>query len=203
MVAKVKVLVKGYINLKNKNKGVGWSTIVLIIDGNKKIIVDPGTTKNQKIILDSLKKEGLTVNDITHVFITHSHLDHYRNLGMFPEAVAVDFWGLWKKDSLYYRQWPKRYSNSEWNFTKNIQIVKTPGHDYTCLTFFVNGESKLKGKKIRGIIGICGDVLWKKNFPKLENEPFATNKALLQKSRKIVIQNSDYIIPGHDDIFKV
>lgn len=203
MVAKVKVLVKGFINLSDKSRGCGWSSIVLIRDGKKKIIVDPGTVHKPKIILDSLKKENLTVNDITHVFITHSHLDHYRYLGMFPKAIAVDFWGNWDKEYLYFNEWSNTYSRSKGNFSENIHIVKTPGHDPTCLTFFVKGEAKLNNQKVKGIIGICGDVFWKKNFPKLEEEPFATNKSLLKKSRDLVIKHSDYIIPGHDDLFKV
>lgn len=203
MVTKVKILIKGSIEIIDDSKGRGWSTMVLICDGKHKIIVDPGTVKNQKVIHDSLKKENLTVDDITHVFITHSHLDHYRNLGMFPKAIAVDFWGNWDKEYLYFSDWSNKYSNSKGNFTKNIHIIKTPGHDATCLTFFVKGETNLNNQVVKGIIGICGDVFWKKDFPKLEEEPFATDKPLLLKSRNLVLKYSDYIIPGHDDLFKV
>ncbi len=202
MVAKINVLVKGYINLENDIKGKGCSTIVLIVDGHKKIIVDPGTTKTQTTIIDALRKENLTVDEITHVFITHSHLDHYRNLGMFPKAIAVDFWGEWRGDALYYRGWFEKYS-AEGNFSKNISIVKTPGHDPTSLTFFVKGELELNNKNLNGVVAICGDVFWKKDFPKIEDEPFATNKKQLSRSRKMILEYADYIIPGHDDVFKV
>jgi hypothetical protein len=55
-MTKVKVLIKGFIDM---DKMKAWPTITLILDGKKKIITDPGTVKNQKIITDALKQEGL------------------------------------------------------------------------------------------------------------------------------------------------
>jgi len=203
MVAKVKVLIKGYIELLSEFQGRVRPTIVLIDNGVNKIIVDPGTVKSQNIIHNALKKENLTVNDITHVLITHSHLDHYRNLGMFPNAIAIDFWGYWIKDTTKLFNRSEHDSNSKFKILKDIQVLKTPGHDYSCVTFFVNGETIFEGKVVRGVIAICGDVFWKEDFPLLEDEPFATDKSLLKKSRELVLNNSDYIIPGHDDIFNL
>mgnify|MGYP002338702115 CR=1 FL=1 len=121
---------------------------------------------------------------------------------MFPNAIAIDLWGYWIKDKARLVEWPRDYSGRNDNVLKDIQAVKTPGHDDSCLTFFVNGKTKFKNKTVEGIIAICGDVFWKKDFPKLEEEPFAENKEVLKKSRELVLKNSDYIIPGHDDVFK-
>ncbi|MFP4645964.1 MAG: MBL fold metallo-hydrolase [Candidatus Woesearchaeota archaeon] len=201
MKPKVKVLVKGHIKLSDDSHGRGWSTTVLIDDGENKIIVDPGTVESHDIIHKALEQENLSVNDITHVIITHSHLDHYRNLGMFPEAIAVDIWGYWIKDRAELVEWPETYSRFEPSFSQDIHIVRTPGHDDSSLTVFVDGETTLDGKQTSGIIAICGDVFWKKDFPSLEDEPFATDTTVLKQSRKLVLDNSDYIIPGHDDMF--
>jgi len=54
------------------------------------MVVDPGNLKNKKILVDALKKEGLTIDDVNIVCITHSHLDHYRNIGMFPGAKTLN-----------------------------------------------------------------------------------------------------------------
>ena len=201
IMAKVKVLIKGLINLEEMR---AWPSSALIIDNEKIIITDPGTVKSQKVITDALEKEGLTVNDITHVFITHSHLDHYRNIGMFPEAISIDMWGEWIADKFNPKEWPSKFDETNFgSFSDSIHVIKTPGHDESNLTFFVKGTSKFKGNEISGMIAVCGDVFWKKDFPKLEEEPFATDKKNLQKSRTLVLKNADYIIPGHDDIFKV
>jgi len=55
------------------------------------MIVDPGVLESQQILIDKLKEQELSVNDINIVCITHSHIDHYRNIGMFPEAKHWSF----------------------------------------------------------------------------------------------------------------
>lgn len=78
-MAKVKVLIEGYA--KELKKGwVATSTTCLVTTGDKKIITDPGC--NRKKLLEALKKEGLTTNDINYVFLSHCHPDHI--LGNYP-----------------------------------------------------------------------------------------------------------------------
>ena len=50
------------------------------------------------------------------------------------------------------------------------------------------------------MVAICGDVFWKENYP--ENDEYASNGEALEESRKKVLALADYIIPGHDDIYK-
>lgn len=182
-MAEVKILLEGY--LFSETKGRTRPTMSLVQDKNINMVVDPGVVKNQKIIIDALKKEGLKIADINYVFITHSHLDHYRNIGMFPKAKIVEYFGIWDKD-IDATNWKK-------NFTNDIKIIKTPGHNYDNLTLLV--------KTTKGIIAICGDVFWKENYPK--KDPYATDLASLQKSRGKVLKLANYIIPGHGKMFKV
>lgn len=179
---KVKILVKGYIGAEAN--GHSCSTISLVQDSGFNIIVDPGTTKNQNVIIRALKKEKLKTDDINIVFITHAHIDHYRNIGMFPKAKTLDFWG-WTNGDV-----EKKASSI---ITKHIKIIKTPGHSHDSMTMLV--KTKL------GKITICGDVFWKKDFPKKDS--YANNLKLLTKSRKKILKLADYIIPGHGDMYKV
>jgi glyoxylase-like metal-dependent hydrolase (beta-lactamase superfamily II) len=78
-------------------------------------------------------------------------------------------------------------------FTEDIKIIKTPGHDYSCITLLVKTD--------KGTIAICGDVFWKENFP--ETDPYASDKEKLKESRKKVLKIADYIVPGHADMYKV
>ncbi|EKD57080.1 MAG: metallo-beta-lactamase [uncultured bacterium] len=197
-MTQVKILVQGYLD--NESGGRTCPNVVLIEDGKNKIVVDPGTTKNQKVILDALKKEGLTLKDITYVALTHSHIDHFANIGMFGDKKIIEFFGLW--DGGKCLNWPK--------FT-NIKIIKTPGHAYTGLTFLVIIEPSstseelgffhLGGVKKKTIIAICGDVWWKENYSK--KDPYASDLIELEKSRKKVLKSADWIIPGHGTIFQV
>jgi glyoxylase-like metal-dependent hydrolase (beta-lactamase superfamily II) len=178
----VKVLLKGYLTEDNNNRTS--ATITLIQSKNINIVVDPGILKNKQLLIDALEKENLCINDINWVFITHSHMDHYANLGMFPNAKYLDYWSIWENDT--FRDWNP-------NFTDDIEIIKTPGHCYDGISFLV--------KTRKGLVAIVGDVFWKKDWP--IDDPYATDKFKLAESRKLIKGRADFIIPGHDDIYQV
>jgi glyoxylase-like metal-dependent hydrolase (beta-lactamase superfamily II) len=185
-MAEVKILIQGYLmaDFKDKKKAGTCPTISLIRDQGKNIVVDPGTVKDQKIIRNKLKAEGLTIDDINIVAITHSHLDHYRNIGMFPRAKALDYWGIWERDKI--KKLPAR-------FTNDIEITKTPGHSYDGISLII--------KTKEGKIAIVGDLFWKENYP--QKDPYASDPKKLKTNRKKILALADWIIPGHGDIYRV
>jgi glyoxylase-like metal-dependent hydrolase (beta-lactamase superfamily II) len=184
-MADVKILINGFTTADNPSDDEETrANIVLVRDGKQNIIVDPGLLASQKELVDKLKAEKLKISDIDIVFITHSHMDHYRNIGMFPRAKALDYFGLW--DGL-------AVEDRNNNFSKDIKIIETPGHNYDALTFLV--------KTKKGIIAVCGDVFWKEGGPKVD--PYATDMKKLRESRKKVLKLADHIIPGHGPMFKV
>ncbi len=180
-MAEVKVLIKGY--LAKDTGGHTCATISLVRDQGLNIIVDPGTVKNEKVIINKLKQNNLTPAEINIVFLTHSHLDHYRQLGLFKKAKILDYWGWWLGD--------KNFAASA-RISKNINIIKTPGHSNDGLSMLV--------KTNKGKVAVCGDVFWRKNFPK--NDAYATDRKKLDASRKKILKVADYIIPGHDEMYK-
>jgi glyoxylase-like metal-dependent hydrolase (beta-lactamase superfamily II) len=189
MVAEVKILVEGYTNADSVDRAgeeKTCATITLVRDDGTIMVVDPGVLESQQILIDELAKENLTVKDVNFVCITHSHIDHYRNIGMFPNAKALDFSGVWDKNVC--KDWQE-------NFTTNIQIMKTPGHDYTSITLFVDTDE--------GVVAICGDVFWKENYPaEPQGDAYALDHEKLKQSRKMVLEMADWIIPGHAGIYK-
>ena len=185
-MAEVKILIEGYATADTKETGEErtCSTITLVRDKDIVMVVDPGVLEDQKILIDKLREEGLTINDVNVVCVTHSHIDHYRNIGMFPEAKTLEYWGLWDRNTV-----------EDWNeqFTDDIRIIKTPGHSYDGITLLVKTD--------KGVVAICGDVFWKENFP--EEDPYATDIEKLKESRKKISEMANYIIPGHGKMFKV
>jgi len=186
-MAEVKILIEGYTTADSAVSGgeeKTCPTITLVREGDIIMIVDPGVLENQKMLVDKLNEEGLSVDDINVVCITHSHLDHYRNIGMFAVAKSLEYWGLWDRNTV--EDWKEQ-------FTENIRIIKTPGHSYDSITLLV--------KTNNGIVAICGDVFWKEDFPK--DDPYASDKEKLEESRKKILEVADWIIPGHGKMFKV
>jgi glyoxylase-like metal-dependent hydrolase (beta-lactamase superfamily II) len=182
-MAEVKVLVKGYTTAGSEEEKT-CATISLVKDKDILMVCDPGVLDNQEILIEALKKEGLSVKDINYVFITHSHIDHYRNIGMFPNAKTLEYYGIWEGGTV---------DDWEENFTDDIKIIKTPGHNYDGLTLLVKTE--------KGVVAICGDVFWNENGPK--NDPYASDVDKLEESRKKVLEMADWIVPGHADMFRV
>jgi glyoxylase-like metal-dependent hydrolase (beta-lactamase superfamily II) len=185
-MAEVKVLIEGHTTADAKQSGEETTcpTITLIKDKEIIMVVDPGSLKSQQILVDKLKEEGLRIKDVNWVCISHSHIDHYRNIGMFPDAKTLEYWGIWYEDKV--EDWKEQ-------FTEDIKIIKTPGHNYDGITLLV--------KTKKGIIAIVGDLFWKEYLPK--DDPYASDKKKLEESRKKILEIADYIIPGHGKMFKV
>ena len=190
MSAEVKILVQGFTNADSKAESGGEEktcpTISLVQDGDLVMVVDPGVLDSQQILIDALAKEGLNVNDVNMVCITHSHIDHYRNIGMFPDAKTLEYFGLWNKGIC--EDWQEQFS-------PNIQVLRTPGHDYTSITLFITTEN--------GIVAICGDVFWRENSPEFDhNAKDEKDLKELKNSRELVLRMSDWVIPGHDGMYR-
>lgn len=182
-MAEVKVLIEGYTS-DSSGEEKTCSTISLVKDKDIIMVVDPGVLEDQQMLVDKLKEEELSVNDINVVFITHSHIDHYRNIGMFSKAKTLEYYGLWEGNTV--DDWKEQFSD-------DIKIIKTPGHNYDGLTLLINTD--------KGIVAICGDVFWKEDYPK--NDPYASDKEELEKSREKILKLADYIVPGHAGMYKV
>lgn len=189
MSAEVKILMPGFISadsIAETGEGKTQPTVTLIKDGDIVAVADPGVMENQQVLVDALVQENISLKDVNFVFLTHSHLDHYRNAGMFPDAKIVEYFGVWDKNTV--NEWKKQFS-------PNIKIIKTPGHDYTDITFLIT--------TLDGVIAVCGDVFWREDYPHNPNEDtFALDPVKLAKSREMVIKMADWIIPGHGPMFK-
>ena len=183
MMAEVKVLIKGYASEDSEEEKTS-ATITLVKDKDIIMVVDPGVLPDQKLLVDALKKEGLGVDDVNVVCLTHSHIDHYRNIGMFPKAKTLEYYGLWDRDEV--DDWKEQ-------FTKDIKIIKTPGHNFTSITLLVKTD--------KGIVAIVGDVFWKENLP--EEDDYADEPEKLKETREKILKLADYIVPGHGDMYKI
>src|SRR5215510_245657 len=99
----VTVLIEGYVNAIEGRQfipGVAADgarhvagTVVLIRGEQAIIVVDPGMVTDRALIVAALAKEGVSPQEVTHVFVSHYHPDHTVNIALFPNAEVVDFLG--------------------------------------------------------------------------------------------------------------
>lgn len=193
-MAEIKILVNGYVRDKKGYEQASSNTI-LIFDGNIKVLVDPGS--NARALLAGLKKERIKPADIDIVFLTHYHLDHILNIRLFSKNDIYDGETVYRGDRII------GYSGLVVPKT-NIKIIKTPGHAFE--------HCSLLAQTAKGKIAAAGDVFWWRNEQQQktdresllrQKDPFVKNRAVLQQSRKKILDLADYIIPGHGKMFKV
>jgi len=195
IMAKVKILIKGYAREKDGEEFASSATI-LIQDNNLNIIIDPGM--NREALLGGLAKERLKPEDINFVIVTHTHLDHSLLAGIFENAKILDNSDVYSFDGKIAGH-EGRVSNTD------IEIIKTPGHDQFHCSVLVKTEDL-------GKVVIAGDVFWWADEEEqktdkqslLEHEdPYVKDEKALKESRERILNLADYIIPGHGKMFKV
>ena len=162
------------------------ATVTLVRAGNAVIVCDPGMVKSQQLIIDGLKKHGLGVADITHVFLTHQHTDHSANLGLFPQAKIIDAYGIYHRD-----HW-QEYKNDGYSVGPGVTVIATPGHSNEDLTLLV--------KTVKGTYAIT-HAWWHSDLTPVV-DPSAEAPQKLKASRKRILSEADWIIPGHGGIVR-
>ncbi len=161
------------------------STIALVKGDGVLIVVDPGMVTDAGLITKSLINRNVKSKDITHVFISHHHPDHTINIGLFPNAEVIDFWGKYKGDI-----WQDHKDGYE--LAPGIKVLRTPGH--------TKEDASLVVETGKGIF-VFTHLWW---FPNMtpENDPLAWNQEVLEKHREHILKIADWIVPGHGKMFK-
>ena len=198
-MAEVKVLVKGKHSKNEEGKLVIGSTVTLI-KSSENIIVDTGSFLDKDKIIEELKKENLTPEDINIVVLTHLHLDHLVNTYLFKNAkVFCKFKGTYPGQAHYPSKGylEKAEIADGVKLTEEVEFLLTPGHTPDMVSVVVNTAE--------GKVVIAGDAFPNESFLNLEKQPdpLFMDVEEFNKSRNKILEIADYIVPGHGDIFKV
>ncbi|MFS0894873.1 MBL fold metallo-hydrolase [Microbacterium sp. 179-I 3D3 NHS] len=81
-------LVEGFPGKSSSHGAFGWSSLWLLDDGIRRVLVDAGQPAYIPLIHAGLERHGLTTDDITDVLLTHMHWDHVSNFTMFGQATT-------------------------------------------------------------------------------------------------------------------
>ncbi len=57
------------------NSMAKWGSVYLL-DEERKALIDSGPATSSRVVLDGIKRTGISPQDITYIIVTHIHLDH-------------------------------------------------------------------------------------------------------------------------------
>jgi glyoxylase-like metal-dependent hydrolase (beta-lactamase superfamily II) len=177
--ADLHVLFEGYVG------GRVASTVVLVTDGDSRIVVDPGMVPGQRAILDPLARHGVDPSEVTDVVFSHHHPDHTLNAALFPRARFHDHWAVYQDD-----RWDSRPAEG-FELSRCVRLIETPGHspqDITTLAATAEG------------VVACTHLWWSSAGP--ADDPYAPDRELLRAGRERVLAIASLIVPGHGPAFR-
>lgn len=119
--AAVHVLSDGYVSTREDGEHVG-STVTLITDGDRAIVVDPGMVASRAALLAAIAARGVAPGDVTDMVFSHHHPDHTINAALFPNARIHDHWAIYDGDL-----WIDRPADG-YELSPSIRLLATPGH---------------------------------------------------------------------------
>ena len=184
-MATVEVLIAGHVEDTPAGQSV-HPTVSLVRDEDLVIVVDPGMLSDPALLTDALAEHGVVAADVTHVFVTHHHLDHTRNVGMFPTARVVDV------DSVYDGSLWLEHEGDGHHLTSNVSVIETPGHAQECAALVVRTDE--------GTV-VLTHAWWFADMTPVQ-DPLAWDQSALEESRRRILEIADVVVPGHGAAFR-
>ena len=163
------------------------SSVVLVQDGDARIVVDPGMVAHTRLILDPLVALSVRPESVSHVFLSHHHPDHTINIALFPNAEVVDFWARYVGD-----EWLD-HDGDGYRLSPHAQLWLTPGHTEEDASLIVEAED--------GVYAMTH--AWWRSDRTPEVDTYAPDQAVLAASRERILAVASVVIPGHGGPFRV
>ena len=163
------------------------SAVTLIKTDTTNILVDTGGRGQIENIRERLQEQGLTLEDIHIVILTHFHLDHVYNVSFFANSRVIGWQHEWKNGATF------RFKDIEaLKIAEDVSIIKTPGHTTEHLSVKVEESGKTTI--------VAGDAINEKFYTTEEMPAVTADKELYKKSAEWIKSVADVIIPGHGGI---
>jgi glyoxylase-like metal-dependent hydrolase (beta-lactamase superfamily II) len=176
--ASVHLLFTGYVGERTA------STVGFVLDGDRRVVIDPGMVPETRAIIDPLAELGFSPGDVTDVVLSHHHPDHTMNAALFPDARVHDHWAYYRGDL-----WVDRPAEG-FRLSPSVQLIETPGHSTQDITTLVSVPD--------GLVAFT-HLWWNADGP--PEDPYATDPASLHAERERVLGLARLIVPGHGPAF--
>jgi glyoxylase-like metal-dependent hydrolase (beta-lactamase superfamily II) len=183
---------------------------VLLIEGERRVLVDAAHVGRRTTLEAKLHERGLTPDDIDLVILTHAHWDHVQNIDLFRNAGI-----LVHPDERRYSQHPHRndWATPQWTgvmletmplieagegyeVMPGVRIMEAPGHS--------PGSIGVKVETELGTATITGDAMHTARIALSGRNPLVFwNEEQANASIRRMVQEADVLYPGHDRAFRL
>jgi len=196
-----KVLVSGFPGYTNLGF-LGICNVIYIESDGKRFIFDPGNMGQRDKLAESLKSDGINLNDIDGIVISHMHYDHSLNSTLFRRAkvyisereynycinskdnALADFLiDILKERIIKVREGENLYG---------LKFIELPGHTGGTLGLMMD-KTLFVGDAIKYVKEAKEGKVYSANY----------SLDLANKSLRKAISLAEIIVPGHDLPFKV
>ena len=181
--AQVFVLHEGYAREEDDADRVG-STVTLIVDGGRVIVVDPGMVSGRDALLSALAAHVASPAGVTDVVFSHHHPDHTINAALFPGARDSRPLGQLRRRPLDRPRARGLRAHPVGAADRHTGAHRRGHHD----------ARRHPGRRVRvdapgGARGPADD-------------PLGTDQAALHQSRARILEVATVIVPGHGPAFR-
>ena len=166
-----------------------------LIEGTEfRLLVDPSLANPDEMALELDRRSGLKLADITAVFITHEHADHYAGLSHFAQArwlAGPEVASILNET----KKWSKPIQGVTGKLFEAVDVIPTPGHTMglNSLRFDCNGHS----------VAVVGDAVATEDFWRERRGYFnCVDFELSARSMDKIAKLADLVVPGHDNYFQ-
>lgn len=168
-------------------------TCTLIEGAGFRLLVDPSLENADAMARELDRRSGLKPADISAVFVTHEHADHYAGLAHFPQARWLAGPQVAALLNASHR-WPKVIEPVAGKLFDALEVIPTPGHTLGLhsLRFDFQGHS----------VAVVGDAVAAEDFWRERRGYFnCVDFELSARSMNKIAQLADLVVPGHDNYF--
>jgi len=168
-------------------------TCTLISGAGFQLLVDPSLAAQADMVRELDQRTGLKPDQVTAVFVTHEHSDHFAGIEHFQEAVwyaAAPAAAILNRNSRFSR----RFEPSPSNLFSSVDVIATPGHtvSHHSLRFDCDGVS----------VVVAGDAVMTRDFWNARLGYFnSVDPELTRRTIDRIGRLADIVVPGHDNCF--
>jgi glyoxylase-like metal-dependent hydrolase (beta-lactamase superfamily II) len=178
-----------------------------LIDGPKRVLIDPGHSRPFDHVVQGLEQLGLTITDIDLIICTHAHPDHIEAVQLFkdlPTQFTVNK-DEWRWAITIGKQMSAAYGIDMDSMTPDfflregslsldgleMNIFHTPGHSPGSICLYWPSQKTL----------FTGDLIFKEGLGRTDL-PGGDGSKLKDSIKRLAELEVEFLLPGHGEIIK-